>query len=275
MQKLCHTIRDLLMEAEASYSTMDAIRYKVKSESKEEKKGASVEARTYKQLKDDSECFSAVLAALGEQKNHIAILGTTSYEWIVSYFGIVNSGSTAVPLDALLPTEELCELLNRADVTVLVYDESKAEVAQAAKTACPGLNHVISMGTNSRVDGALSLWEQIGKQKPGFDYAPQPEELATIMFTSGTTGKSKGVMLTHQNLAENATCLDMKFEPGTVVMSVLPIHHAYCLSMDILKTLSTGAVICINDSLLRVAKNMKLYEPNLILLVPLLIETLA
>lgn len=82
-------------------------------------------------------------------------------------------------------------------------------------------------------------------------------------------------MLTHRNLAENATCLDMRIEPGTVIMSVLPIHHAYCLSMDILKALSLGGVICINDSLMRVAKNIKLFEPNMILMVPLMIETLA
>lgn len=77
--------------------------------------------------------------------------------------------------------------------------------------------------------------ELIDAQSAGFDYEPQPEQLATIMFTSGTTGKSKGVMLTHRNLAENATCLDMGLESGMVIMSVLPIHHAYCLSMDILK----------------------------------------
>lgn len=82
-------------------------------------------------------------------------------------------------------------------------------------------------------------------------------------------------MLTHRNLAENATVLDMGYEPGMVVMSVLPIHHAYCLSMDILKGTSIGATICINDSLLRVAQNIKLFEPNMILMVPLMVETLA
>ena len=105
--------------------------------------------------------------------------------------------------------------------------------------------------------------------------SPEPEALCTIMFTSGTTGKSKGVMLTHRNLAENATCLDMRIPSRTVLLSVLPIHHAYCLSMDILKALSLGSVICINDSLLRVAKNMKLFQPDMILMVPLMIETLA
>lgn len=82
-------------------------------------------------------------------------------------------------------------------------------------------------------------------------------------------------MLTHRNLAENATCLDMKLPKRTVVLSVLPVHHAYCLTMDILKGMTLGAIICINDSLLRVAKNIKLFQPNMILMVPLMIETMA
>lgn len=95
------------------------------------------------------------------------------------------------------------------------------------------------------------------------------------MFTSGTTGKSKGVMLTHRNLAENATCLDMKIPERTVILSVLPIHHAYCLSMDILKGMSLGSIICINDSLMRIAKNIKLFKPGIILMVPMMIEAMA
>ena len=82
-------------------------------------------------------------------------------------------------------------------------------------------------------------------------------------------------MLTHRNLAENATCLDMKIPERTVILSVLPIHHAYCLSMDILKGISLGSVICINDSLMRVVKNIKLFKPEMILMVPLMIETIA
>ena len=82
-------------------------------------------------------------------------------------------------------------------------------------------------------------------------------------------------MLTHRNVAENATCLDMKIPERIVIMTVLPIHHAYCLSMDILKGISLGAVICINDSLIRVAKNIKLFKPEMILMVPLMIETMA
>ena len=275
MDVLSSTIRELLVKSEAAYGSWDAFRYKVKEKDADGKKTAAIEKKTYTELREDSERFSAVLETLGECKSHIAILGTTSYEWIVAYMGIVNGGSVAVPLDAQLPAGDLCDLLNRAEVTTLVYDESKAQAAGEARKQCPGLKHVISMNGESAVEGALPFWGLMKEQKPGYDYNPLPEDLATIMFTSGTTGKSKGVMLTHRNLAENATCLDMKIEPGTVIMSVLPIHHAYCLSMDILKALSLGSVICINDSLLRVAKNIKLFEPNMILMVPLMIETLA
>ena len=275
MKELRSTIYELLNKAEEAYGARDAIRYKVKEAGESGKKETKVEAKTYTQLKKDSERFSAALAGLGEQGRHIAIIGTTSYSWITSYYGIVNGGSVAVPLDANLPAEDLCELIDRADVTALVFDESRANVAVMAEMNCPKLRYRIAMETETAVTDALHMWELIEGAKQGTGYEPKPEDLATIMFTSGTTGKSKGVMLTHRNLAENATALDMGYEPGTVLMSVLPIHHAYCLSMDILKGMSVGAVICINDSLLRVAKNIKLFEPNMILMVPLMVETLA
>lgn len=275
MSKMHSTIRELLVAAEQEFGAQDAFRYKVKDNGGGGKKEVKVEAKTYTQLKNDSECFSATLAALGQQGKHIAIVGTTSYSWVVAYFGTADSGSVVVPLDANLPEADLCELIDRADVTTLVYDEAKAGVAQMASQRCTKLEHILCMNEPHGIAKEQSMWELIGAQDAGFDFVPQPDQLATIMFTSGTTGKSKGVMLTHRNLAENATCLDMGLESGIVILSVLPIHHAYCLSMDILKGISIGSVICINDSLLRVAKNIKLFEPNMILMVPLMIETLA
>ena len=275
MNELRSTIYELLVRSAEAYGPRDAIRYKVKEAGEDGRKETKIETKTYAQLKEDSERFSAALAGLGEQGRHIAIIGATSYSWITAYYGIVNGGSVAVPLDANLPAEDLCELIDRADVTTLVYDGSKENVALMAGKRCPALANLVAMEAETAVTGALHMWELIEKAEQGAGYEPKPEDLATIMFTSGTTGKSKGVMLTHRNLAENATALDMGYEPGTVLMSVLPIHHAYCLSMDILKGTSVGAVICINDSLLRVAKNIRLFEPNMILMVPLMVETLA
>lgn len=268
------TIREILVNSEEHYGDKDAFRFKAKSNDDGDKK-TIVASKTYSEFKNDTEKFSKALHSIGETNTHIALLGSTSYEWIVSYMGIVNGKNVCVPLDAQLPKEEIHDLLNRADVTTLVYDESKSEIALEAISACPNLKNIIAMNLADDDDKVLSFWKMTNLQTAGVDFAPSPDDLATIMFTSGTTGKSKGVMLTHRNLAENATCLDMQIDEGTVIMSVLPIHHAYCLSMDILKGLSIGAVICINDSLLRIAKNIKLFEPNMILMVPLMIETLA
>ena len=165
--------------------------------------------------------------------------------------------------DTFVPCS-MCELIDRADVTVLVLDEIRADVAAIVKDRCPKLKTLISMQKTEQDEPAYSFWQLLEKQEAGYSYEPEPDQLCTIMFTSGTTGKSKGVMLTHRNLAENATCLDMKIPPRTTILSVLPIHHAYCLSMNILKGISLGSIICINDSLLRVAKNIRLFQPDMI-----------
>lgn len=264
---VCSTIREILVHSQEQFGDEDAVRYKIGPK--------KTEAKTYTQLREDSESFSRAVCALGEQGSHIAVIGSTSYAWLTAYLGIVNSKSVAVPLDASLPAEELCDLLDRADVTALVLDEGRLDVAEAAREKCPKLKHLISMQKKEHGEGWLSMEQLLRENAGAFHEEPDPDQLCTIMFTSGTTGKSKGVMLTHRNLAENATCLDMKIPPRTVILSVLPIHHAYCLSMDILKAMSLGSVICINDSLMRVAKNIKLFQPNMILMVPLMIETFA
>lgn len=267
MIMICSTIREILVNAEQKYGKEDAVRYKLSKD--------QIQSKTYSQWKQDSESFSRALVALDQQGKHIAVIGMTSYPWLVSYLGIVNGGSVAVPLDVSLPAEEVCELIARADVTTLVLDEVRKDVAAIVKERCPGLQYVISMQKTESDGDSLSFWQLLKENQGSCDFLPRPEDLCTIMFTSGTTGKSKGVMLTQRNLAENATCLDMKIPERTVILSVLPIHHAYCLSMDILKGMSLGSVICINDSLLRVAKNIKLFKPEMILMVPLMIETMA
>lgn len=261
------TIREIIVQAAETYQDASAIRYKI---SKNE-----ITSKSYAQLREDSERFSNALEALGEQGNHIAITGMTSYSWLVSYLGTVNSASVAVPLDVSLPADDMCELIDRADATIFVYDEIRADVAAMVRARCPKIKYLISMQKEEQDQEVLSLWQLLEKSDNKCSIMPEPDALCTIMFTSGTTGKSKGVMLSHRNLAENATCFDMKIPPRTTALSVLPIHHAYCLTMDFLKGLSIGADICINDSLLRVAKNIKLFQPNMVLMVPLMIETMA
>ena len=264
---VCSTIREILVHTEEKLGQEDAVRYKVGKN--------QIEAKSYTDLRKDSESFSRALESIGEQGGHIAVIGMTSYTWLCTYFGIVNGGSVAVPLDVSLPAGEVLELVDRADVTTLVVDEVRKDVADLAKEKCPKLKYLISMQKEESDEDGLSFWQLVRENEGAYEAWPGPDSLCTIMFTSGTTGKSKGVMLTQRNLAENATCMDMRIPERTVLLSVLPIHHAYCLCMDILKALSIGSIICINDSLLRVAKNIKLFKPQMILMVPLMIETMA
>lgn len=265
MSRQINTMKDIIDYAAKTYNTRPAIRYKVRRE---------IEEKSFLDLKQDSEAFSRALESLGMLGKHVAVIGPTTYEWIVSYFGTANSGGVIVPLDAQLPAADICELLNRADISVLVYDELRKDVAAMAKEACPNVEYLVSMQAQEDAKGQLSLGKLLAEHKGSFSSDLDPDRMCAILFTSGTTGKSKGVMLSHRNLANNASCLDMKIPAGTVTMTLLPIHHAYCFTMDILKGIYIGVVICINDSIMHVSKNMKLFRPQLILLVPMVIESI-
>lgn len=259
------TLRDIVTYSARNYGDQAAYRYKVKKE---------IEDKSYNDVNKDSMAVSRMVEALGMKGKHIALLGTTSYPWIISYFGVVNSASVAVPIDVQLPVDAICELLNRADVEMLIYDIIRADVAAAVKEACPQIQYIVSMQADEDQDGVLSWKKLIEKHQGEYETEIDPDSLCTILFTSGTTGKSKGVMLSHRNLTDNATCLDMKIPVGTVSMTLLPINHVYCLTMDIIKGMYVGATVCINDSIMHVQKNMKLFQPDMILLVPLVIESI-
>lgn len=250
------TLRGIVSYGAGQYGAQDAFRYKV---------GKEIEARTYADLNRDTMAVSRMVEGFRMKGKHIALIGTTSYPWIVSYFGITNSGSVAVPIDVQLPAAAICDQLNRADVEMLIFDEIRADVAAAVEEHCPQISRVVSMS---------SLPELLKENEGGFETEINPDQLCTILFTSGTTGKSKGVMLSHRNLADNATMLDMKIPAGTVTMTLLPINHVYCLTMDIIKGIYIGVTSCINDSIMRVARNMKLFQPELVLMVPLVIESI-
>lgn len=260
------TLRDVIRHSAAAYGSQTAFRYKIGRKELEDK--------TYENVNQDSMAVSRMLKAEGMLGKHIALIGATTYSWIISYFGITNSGSVAVPIDAQLPSPAICELLNRADVEMVIYDEIRADVIPEIRKLCPQITCIISMQAQESSADIRSLSQLLAEHTGNFDTNLDPDQLCTILFTSGTTGKSKGVMLSHRNLTDNAVCLDMKIPAGTVSMTLLPINHVYCLTMDIIKGLYIGMVICINDSIMHVQKNLKLFKPEIVLLVPMVIESI-
>ncbi|MGN0159223.1 MAG: AMP-dependent synthetase/ligase [Brotaphodocola sp.] len=262
------TLRDIVRYGAEHYGTQAAYRYKVNK---------TIEERTYEDLNRDTQAVSRMVESLGMKGKHIALVGTTSYPWIICFFGITGGGSVAAPMDVQLPASMICDQLNRADVEMLIFDEIRADLVTAVKEQCPQITKLISMQGMLAEDpesGVLSLQKLLEENQGEYETALDPDQLCTLLFTSGTTGKSKGVMLSHRNLADNATALDMKIPSGTVLLTLLPINHVYCLTNDIIKGVYIGVISCINDSIMRVARNMKLFQPDIVLMVPMVMESI-
>lgn len=263
-------IRDIVEESEKKFSEITAVKWLRKKEILE---------RSYRELMENVVAVRKGLLAEGFEGKHIALIGTSSVEWIESYLSIITGKMVAVPLDAGLPGEDLTDLINRSDSEALFLGPKNQGLLEEILEKCPKIKKIWLLQeekTESSDEKVMSLAEiKTASQKNDIaSDRPDPDDVATIIFTSGTTGKSKGVMLTQNNLAANVISVDYSAEPGTVMLSVLPIHHAFCLVMDWLKGFSLGATVCINDSLLHMVKNMGVFKPAVILMVPMMIETI-
>ncbi|MCR5101981.1 MAG: AMP-binding protein [Butyrivibrio sp.] len=271
-----NNLRTLWSNAAEKYADLTAVKWLDKK---------NICEKSYGELNDYVCKIGRGLAVAGFSGSHIAIIGETSLYWVACYLGVVTGNNVAVPLDANLPAEELVELINRSDAEALFISPKLAAVAEAAKTKCPELKNIWFMEQESSTESVNedaenpsirhNIFHLMGLGTIVNSYPePQDNDLATIIFTSGTTGKSKGVMLSQKNLYDNVFNVDYQAEPGGVILSVLPIHHAYCLVMDWLKGFSLGTVICINDSFMHMMRNMNIFNPQVMLMVPLMIETI-
>lgn len=263
-------IRDILEESARKFADIKAVKWIEKKE---------ILDRSYSRLMENVVALRKGLQAEGFNGKHIALIGTSSVEWIESYLGIITGNTVAVPLDAGLPAEDLVDLLNRSDSEALFLSPKNHALLEVVLDKCPKIRKVFMLqegvleNTGERMASIADLKAAADKCTSDTSM-PSPDDVATIIFTSGTTGKSKGVMLTQENLATNVMSVDYTTDPGSILLSVLPIHHAYCLVMDWLKGFSLGTTICINDSLLHMVKNMGVFKPEVMLMVPMMIETI-
>lgn len=263
-------IWEILEESEKKFSEIAAVKWLKKKE---------IYDRSYHDLMENVRAVRRGLSVEGFQGKHIALIGNSSVEWIESYLGIITGKFVAVPLDAMLPLEDLADLINRSDSKALFLSPKNQGLLEKILADCPNLKKIWLLQEESaefsdeRIS-CLGELKEIGKGEEIDLKCPEGGDTATIIFTSGTTGKSKGVMLTQENLASNVLSVDFTLEPGTVILSVLPIHHAFCLVMDWLKGFSLGVTVCINDSLMHMVKNMGIFQPEIILMVPLMVETI-
>lgn len=263
-------LRTLWDATACSFEKLPAVRWLSKKE---------INEATYGKVNSLVKSIRAGLFSTGFSEAHIALIGESSLQWIASYLAVVTGNNVAVPLDALLPAEDLIDLLNRSKSQVLFLSPKLSALAEPALKACPNLKQIWLLQDSYELSipnaqiGALPELVDLGCNKSDIVGA-SPESIATIIYTSGTTGKSKGVMLTQKNLFDNVANVNYVVDPGCVMMSVLPIHHAYCLVMDWLKGFSLGAIVCINDSFMHMVRNMHIFKPTVMLMVPLMIESI-
>ena len=237
-----------------------------------EMRGDRLYTHTYAELLRDLRLMGSSLSSPDTVRRHVALLGRTSFEWIAAYLGALCYGTVAVPLNADAPAEDLLRQFRHADAEILVYDaaEETAAALIAEKTGC---RLVCLNGTPGRADSFPPL-----RAKGAILPLPpaEPARVAEILFTSGTTGKPKAVMLTGDNILCSVLfgIESFRISPSSVAVSVLPNHHAYELAVGILIPLHFGVTIAAMDRMIRFVRNLAVIRPEVILAVPALLETL-
>ncbi|MCR4745374.1 MAG: AMP-binding protein [Lachnospiraceae bacterium] len=265
-------IRDIIEDGIRNNSSKIAVKWLVRKD---------IYEVTFAELGRDIKKLRYAFEDLGCSRTHMALIGKSSLEWIEAYLAMVTGTQVAVPLDFNLPDDDLTELIQRADIEVLFIDSSRKSLIDKVKNECPMVRNICLLernhfaGSDSSDIYVCSLGDLLlNAPEDAKDLLCDPEDISTIIYTSGTTGKSKGVMLSQNNLAENILSVKIDDKEDAVLLSVLPIHHAYCLVCDWLKGLSMGATIAINDSLLHMVRNMGIFKPDLMLMVPLMVESI-
>lgn len=220
----------------------------------------NIEEKTYGQVYEEVKKAASWIEQNYGRGNHIAVIGENSYEWLIAFLGSLCSGNVAVPIDKELPAGEIEWLLNKAEASAVFISKTYSDLVENVE----GL----------KVMTLKKLQDSAGEDYENYQlYQPKDDELACIFFTSGTSGRSKGVMLSHGNLSSEIYEPARYFDPqGKSTLVVLPFHHAFGLNVAVLMAYNYGVTIFLNKSLKRVKEDIQLSKPDVLMLVPMFIE---
>lgn len=272
-------LRELVKSAAEIYADKTYLRYKGKE------KGEIIDL-SFLDFDKYIDRLGTAFHSMGLKGKNIAVIGDTSKEWIATYLATVSGGSVIVPLDKELTEEEIGKFLSLAEVTAVVYSERFQKYFETLSENSD-ISYFVRMGDydadlvkNEKFLCTSELVEK-GKRLLREDYTDfldceiDVEKDAVIIFTSGTTGTSKGVVLSQRNVVSSvrSSARMLSFTEDDTVMSVLPVHHTYEMTCGILTPILVGATVAINDSMKYLTKNLQLYKPTAMILVPLFVTT--
>lgn len=267
-------LKDLLVRATERYPDRIALKSK--------KKGSYFPI-TYLELQACVRQMASAFSILGLEKgDRVSILSENRTEWVVTYLAAISIGVIAVPIDRDLVVREICQILSVARPKVLICSQQYVSQLTDHRQDIADLQYVICMD-DLKAEADLTFEEFLEKGKQALlsgdeafdEVVVEEEDVASIIFTSGTTGSSKGVMLTHGNLSANVMAISQYVSiRNGVALSVLPLHHTYECTAGLLVALYQGCTICHAESLRRIPDNLRETQATVLLGVPLLFESL-
>lgn len=241
---------------------------------------------SYQEFADDVIALGTALRNkyhLAEER--IVIIGENTYHWYVSYMAMLCGVGIAVPVDKELPVNEIENVIKRSKATAVIYSTKKREVIKKVQDKLPEVKYFIQMNSDNELEGREVGFNSIVKQGKEMvangdnsfsKIEIDPDEFKVLIFTSGTTSNSKGVMICNRNLAENINAVStyVKLDEKDRLFSVLPLHHTYESSIGFLLPMANGSSIAVCQGLKYIVPDLQETKPTAMIAVPLLIENL-
>ena len=231
---------------------------------------------TYRQFVADCMAVAAWAQEKSQELGHrvrVGLLGGSGHHYLAVMLGVMASGSVIIPMDVQMDADTFCDCVSRSDEDVLFYDWDYRTLAEEAGTRCPALEECISLQHGRHVACSDNILKNYAGRP--VENLAKPEECAMILFTSGTTGRGKGVMLSHGNLIDNVFCTtDTEHPENEIYLNVLPMHHVFCINGDVLIVIRYGSTLCLNRDMTKLAAHILLFEPTVMRMVPMMAKGL-
>lgn len=278
-------MRSLVEESAQNFPDSIAISYKENYWDKEVRKV------TFSQWRDDVRNLGTALISYGFREENIAILGENTYGWCCAFFAVMATGSVTVPVDKELPVEDIDGIITTTGTKVLIYGKaSEPKVKEILRNGgLKTVEMIISVASSNSIEASelggrtLKTLEEVQAEGAGlyasgdnsyYDYKIDVNKLASIVFTSGTTGKGKGVMLSQANIGLDMTLGMYNFDITRKTLHVLPPHHTFGSTVNYVGHLSQGCEVYISSGIKHVSDEIKEQQPTHLILVPAFLEVM-